>query len=361
VAQRKDQADGDLAQRAGNYLIVGVDPEGTGELAPILELLDEVQPFGVILFARNMPSYEALLELTGALSSHNPDLLLAIDHEGGRVHRTPPPFTRFPPALVMARGGDPGLIRDVARAQAEELGAAGFHISFAPVLDVFTNPDNRVIGDRAFGATPEEVVHNALPYLQGLTEGGLLGCGKHFPGHGDTFEDSHTELPRVDHTIERLRSLEFVPFARAISQGVPMIMTAHVLCPALDAEVPASLSRTAVTEWLRERLGFNGAIVSDDLEMRAIADHFGIGEAAVRTVHAGSDIVLVCKTPELVREAHSALAKALEAGEIGRPQESASAHRRQKLLKRAQKGASVRRDRNLIGAHAHVELASRCG
>jgi beta-N-acetylhexosaminidase len=350
----------DLRERAGRYLIVGIDPGGTGELGPCLELLDETRPLGVILFARNVPSLEATLALTSALIEYSPGLLLAIDHEGGRVHRLPQPFTKFPPMLRLARSGDPGLLREVARAQADELRAAGFHINFAPVLDVHTNPDNPIIGDRAFGATPEEVIHHALPYLQGLTEGGIIGCGKHFPGHGDTSVDSHLELPRIDHDLGRLQSLELVPFARAIAQGVPMIMTAHILCPALDPEVPASLSRTVVDGWLRGRLGFRGAVVSDDLEMRAIADHWGIGDAAVRAVQAGSDIVLVCKTPERVREAHAAIAKALAVGNISSAEEIAAERRRQKIERRVRKACSAPRPHvEIIGAHAHRELTSR--
>jgi beta-N-acetylhexosaminidase len=349
----------DFEAQAGRYLIVGIDPEGAGKLEPILDLLGEVRPLGVILFARNMPNADALLSLNSALLEFDPELLLAIDHEGGRVHRLPAPFTRFPAAMTLVRTGDPGLIRDVARAQASELRAAGFHINFAPVLDVFTNPDNRVIGDRAFGTTPEEVVHNALPSLQGLTEAGIIGCGKHFPGHGDTATDSHFELPRVDHSIERLRSLEFVPFARAIGQGVPMIMTAHVLCPALDAELPASLSPMAIDGWLRGNLGFNGVVVTDDLEMRAIADHFGIGDAAVRSINAGSDVVLVCKTPAYVRAAHRAIADALASGTIDAQRDHEAERRRQKLVARARKSDSVQVARDAIGAHFHRELASR--
>jgi len=359
VGQGNASQNADFAARAGRYLIIGIDPEGTGELAPILDLLGEVRPLGVILFARNMPTADALLSLNTALLEFDPELLLAIDHEGGRVHRLPEPFTRFPPAMTLVRAGDPGLIRDVARAQGSELRAAGFHIDFAPVLDVFTNPENRVIGDRAFGTTPEEVIHNALPSLQGLTEAGIIGCGKHFPGHGDTVADSHFELPRVDHSIERLRSLEFVPFARAISRGVPMIMTAHVLCPALDEEIPTSLSPVAVDGWLRGHLGFNGVVVSDDLEMRAIADHFGIGDAAVRAVRAGSDVVLVCKTPAYVREAHGAIARALETGEIDAERDRQSERHRQKLISRARKSGSLQVAREAIGAHSHRELASR--
>ena len=354
----------DPAMRAGRYLIVGIDPEGTGELAPVHDLLGEVHPLGVILFARNMPTSEALLDLTGALLDRYPDLLLAIDHEGGRVDRTPEPFTHFPPAMRLVRsGGGPGAIREVARAQATELRAAGFHINFAPVLDVHTNPDNPIIGDRAFGTTPEEVVHNALPYLQGLAEGGIVGCGKHFPGHGDTAVDSHLELPSIEHDVERLKSLEMVPFARAISQGIPMIMTAHVLCRSLDPSVPASLSRPIVDGWLRRRLGYGGVVVSDDFEMRAIIDHFGIGDATVRAVGAGNDIVLVCKTPACIREAHAALTRALAEGTITPSEDEASERRRMKLVKRIRKLTSEhpRPGFDVVGAHGHRELASRCG
>jgi len=359
-----------LAARAGRYLIVGIDPEGTGDLPPILDLLTEVKPLGVILFARNMPDRAALDRLIAALVAHDPEMLLAIDHEGGRVHRLPQPFTRFAPALKLTRLGDPGFIREVARAQAAELRAAGFHINFAPVLDVHTNPANPIIGDRAFGTTPEEVIHFALPYLQGLTEGGILGCGKHFPGHGDTAVDSHFELPSIEHDAERLRTLELVPFQRAIAQGVPMIMTAHVVCRALDAQVPASLSKTIVDGWLRRRLGYDGVIVSDDLEMRAIADHFGLGDASVRAIHAGSDIVLVCKTPEWVRESHAAILGALESGAISASEEASAEKRRSRMVARARKLAASTRSsaretdgaasRDVIGAHAHRELASRC-
>jgi beta-N-acetylhexosaminidase len=352
--------DKSLREHAGRYLIIGLDPEGSGEIAPSLALVDEIRPFGVILFARNMPSIEHLLRLNHALLDHTPNLLLSIDHEGGRVHRLPPPFTRFPPALRMAHSGDPGFVREVAHAQAVELRAAGFHINFAPVLDVHTNPANPVIGDRAFGTTPEEVIHHALPYLQGLAEGGIIGCGKHFPGHGDTALDSHLALPLIEHDVARLQSLELVPFARAVAHSVPMIMTAHVLCPALDPELPASLSRAAVTGLLRERMHYRGIVVSDDLEMKAVADHWGIGESAVRALEAGSDLVLVCKTPDFVREAHAAIANALALGQIPAAEQIESDRRRAKLESRARRGTAEREDPlEVVGSEPHREIASR--
>jgi beta-N-acetylhexosaminidase len=340
-------------------LIIGVDEDATGDVAATLELISEIRPLGVILFARNTGDCVRLLALTAAMLEHDPELLLCIDHEGGRVDRLPQPFTHFAPALEMARQGDPGLLREVGRCQALELRAAGFHINFSPVLDIHTNPDNPIIGDRAFGTTPEQVIHNSLPYLQGLTEGGIVGCGKHFPGHGDTRSDSHLELPRVAQSSERLHSVEMRPFVRAIAQGIPMIMTAHVVYEDLDADLPASLSPTVVQGWLRGRLGFRGVVVSDDLEMRAVADHYAVGEAAVTAMRAGSDIVLVCKTAALVREARDELARAIDGGRIGRATLAESERRRKKLIQRVRKLTSTPVDTALIGAQAHTELASR--
>ena len=346
---------------AGRFLIVGFPGPDAWDLSEVLDFVNEITPFGVILFARNAPDAEAVCRLTAELHAHRPELLVSIDHEGGRVDRLPPPFTRFPPMLEIARLGDPGLIREVARCHGAELRAAGIQLDFAPVLDVFTNPENRVIGDRAFGTTPEEVIHNALPYAQGLAEAGLLSCGKHFPGHGDTVMDSHVDLPHVSHSRERLRSLEMAPFAAAVRQGIPMIMTAHVVCESLDAENPASLSRTIIDGHLRGELGFRGTVVTDDMEMNAIADRHEFGEAAAKAVHAGNDLLLVCNTPELVRKAHTGIAAAIQDGRIGRATLSDARMRRKKLLSRARKLARVRENPDAIGCSAHRELASRCG
>ncbi len=297
-------------------LIMGIEGPETVPISDSLDFIEEIQPFGVILFQRNLPDLEATLALTAAVHERAPQALLAIDHEGGRVHRLPPPFTHFPPALAISRLGDPRLHHEVGLCHARELRAAGFDLNFAPVLDVFTNAQNTVIGDRAFGETPEEVIHNALPYYMGLTEGGLLGCGKHFPGHGDTICDSHEALPRIEHDAERLRALEMAPFARAAAQGFAMMMTAHIVCDALDPQVPASLSPIVIGDYLRRVLGFRGVVVSDDLEMKAISAHYDVGEAAVEAVRAGTDIVLVCRTPALVRATRDRLATAIGEGRI---------------------------------------------
>ena len=345
------------AVAAGSLLIIGLP--GPDLDAETRALLDEVAPLGVILFRRNITSTAQLKDLTARLREWRPDLLLAIDHEGGRVHRMPADFTHFPPSLVMARHGDPGLLREVGVAHAAELRAAGFNLTFSPCLDVHTNPDNPIIGDRAFGTTPEEVIHNALPYMQGLVEGGILTCGKHFPGHGDTSVDSHLALPTLaaaTHGIQRLRTLELRPFARAIAQGLPMIMTAHVVCEALDPGVPATLSSRIIDGCLRRELGFGGYIVSDDLEMKAVADHYSVGRAAVMSLKAGCDGCLVCATPSLIREAHEALTRAIADGEIPAAALASVARRRDKLLSRAKKLGRVAVPAGAIGAPTHAAL-----
>ncbi len=346
------------AQRAaGRMMIVGLKGEAFD--ADARALLEEVRPSGVVLFARNMPDCDTLTRLTADLLDYDKELLLAIDHEGGRIDRLPAGCTKFPAALTMTKSADPGLIREAARAQAFELRSFGFHINFAPVLDINTNADNPIIGDRAFGTTPEEVAHHAIPYLQGLTEAGLLGCGKHFPGHGDTSLDSHLELPFVELPADRLRTVEMAPFARAIAHNVAMIMTAHVVYQALDRELPASLSSSILDGELRGRLGFSGVIVSDDLEMKAVADHYGIGRSAVLAIGAGSDMVLVCKEPEAIRETRAALADAIADHTIA-PATLYAAHVRiDKLLARRRKLARVPVPAGLRGCALHQELAER--
>ena len=347
-------------KQAGLLLMVGI--EGPQAAPATLELLAEVKPLGVILFARNAPDRDSLLALNAALQAALPHGLLAIDHEGGRVDRMPAGFTRFPPALTMSACGDVAAVRAVGVVHGRELRAAGFHINFAPVLDVHTNADNPVIGDRAFGTTPEEVTHFALPYLEGLSEGGVLGCGKHFPGHGDTRCDSHLELPVLaadTHSRKRLEQLEMRPFSRAIDQGIPMIMTAHVRCEALDAELPATLSSAILDGYLRRRMGFQGVIVSDDLEMAAVADHFGVGPSAVAAVVAGCDLCLVCRDPLRVKEAHAALATAIQDGTIGGERLAAVAKMRDKLLRRAARVARTAAPVDAIGSHEHAAVAQR--
>jgi beta-N-acetylhexosaminidase len=202
-------------------------------------------------------------------------------------------------------------------ALAAELKACGILCDFAPVVDVDTNPRNPVIGDRSFGSEPELVGRMAAAMIRGLQDdGGVAACAKHFPGHGDTDVDSHLDLPAVDHPPSRLDEVELVPFRRAIEAGVATIMTAHVLVRELDAALPATLSPRIIEGLLRSDLGYQGVIVSDDLEMKAVAKHWGPGEAAVRAAQAGCDVLPVCASHDAQVEAIEAVVRASESGAI---------------------------------------------
>lgn len=272
---------------------------------------------GVILFRQNLFDLEQICWLTAGLhAAASAPLLVGVDQEGGRVTRLPPPFLSPPSAATLGLAGDPALTTALARAVGRELRATGITWNLAPVLDVHTNPANPVIGDRAFSHDPDQVARQGVAVIQGLTEAAVLATGKHFPGHGDTIADSHRTLPESPQSRSRWRAVEFIPFQQAIRVGVPLVMVAHLSCPALDPASPTSLSHPVITEVLREELGFDGVVLSDDLEMSAIADRFEIGEAAVRFLEAGGDLVLVCHDAERQRAAVAAVEKAVRSGRL---------------------------------------------
>ncbi len=309
----------------------------------------------------------ALIELNRALHAAAPadlPLLIAVDQEGGVVQRVRAPATQWPPMLAHDNhppDADRALAKDVGAALGRELAALGFDIDFAPVLDVHTNPANPIIGDRAFGRTAATVTRRALACAEGLAAAGMLACGKHFPGHGDTVTDSHLALPRIEHDLARLEAVELAPFAAAAAAGLPMLMTAHVVFAALDASVPATLSPAVITGLLRQRLGYRGVIVSDDLDMKAIADHFGVGDAAVRAIRAGCDVLLLCRDPAHQAEARAALIAAGERdSEVRRRLGEAAARVRDLAATHArQRRAAPAAGRDAIGALAHRRLADR--
>jgi beta-N-acetylhexosaminidase len=283
-----------LRRQIGRLLVAGFH----GQQVPV-ELKSLAREFGlggVILFARNIsePEQVAGLSFEAARLESELPAWVSVDQEGGRVARLKAPFTEWPPMATLGRSGDIRLAERFARALAVELKAVGITLDFAPVLDVHTNPNNPVIGDRALADKAGEVAALGSAIVRALQGEGVAACGKHFPGHGDTSTDSHVELPLVEHPPERLREVEFVPFKAAIDADVAAIMTAHVFAPALDDLRPATLSRRVVTDLLRTELGFNGLIVSDDLEMKAIASHHSVPSAAVLAIEAGCDVVLLC-------------------------------------------------------------------
>jgi beta-N-acetylhexosaminidase len=296
-----------LRRQIGQLLIAGFD--GHSIPAELRELAREFGLGGVILFARNVAEPEQVAELAFEASRLVPDLPLwvSVDQEGGRVARLKSPFTEWPPMATIGRSGDVGLADRFARALAAELKAVGITLDYAPVLDILTNPDNPVIGDRALASKAEDVARLGAAIVRGLQGEGLAACGKHFPGHGDTATDSHLELPLVEHPPDRLRAIEFVPFKAAIEAQVATIMTAHVFVPSLDETWPATLSHHVVTDLLRRELGYDGVILSDDLEMKAIAAEYDVATSGVLAIRAGCDGALICSGD------HNAQATALEA------------------------------------------------
>ncbi len=271
---------------------------------------------GVVFFRRHTSGGpRAVAELARAVQDLAPsDLppLVAVDQEGGRVVRLGPPLIELPPMRVVGDLGDEDFATRLAEAHARELRALGFTLSFAPVCDVHTREENPIIGDRAFGTTPEVVARMAGAWADGLARAGLSTCAKHFPGHGDTTVDSHLALPRVDRAKPDLARIEIAPFrSLARRPSIHSMMTAHVVYDALDPERPATLSHAICTDFLRTELGFEGALFSDDLEMKAIA--IDVGEAAVLAVQAGCDVLLVCSNEELAERAHAALVREAEA------------------------------------------------
>jgi len=296
-----------LRRQVGQLLIAGF---GGHQISPELRsLAKEFSLGGVILFARNVEEPEQVAELSYEAARLVPELPLwvSIDQEGGRVARLKSPFTEWPPMATLGRSGDTTLAERFAKALAAELKTVGVTLDYAPVLDIHTNPKNPVIGDRALGERPADVARLGAAIVRTLQAEGIAACGKHFPGHGDTSTDSHVELPLVEHPPDRLRQVEFLPFKAAIEADVATIMTAHVLVPSLDDTRPATLSRRVVHDLLRGQLQYGGVILSDDLEMKAVAREYEVPSAAVLAVQAGCDGVLICSGD------HDTQAAALEA------------------------------------------------
>jgi len=266
---------------------------------------------GVILFKRNIGDpgqVRRLVRDLHALAPADAPLTVALDQEGGRVQRLRDPWTQWPPMRSLG-SRDPSDTGRFARALALELLDCGFDLDFAPVVDVDSNPDNPVIGDRSFARDPDTVGAHARAFITAMQGLGVATCAKHFPGHGDTDLDSHLALPRLDLDLERMERVELPPFRAAIEAEVASVMTAHVLFPKLDPKRPATLS-PEVMSLLREQLGYDGLVFSDDIEMCAIADHFSVEQRSLGALEAGVDSILVCSQADLREEVLAKLERA---------------------------------------------------
>ncbi|HKY39691.1 MAG TPA: beta-N-acetylhexosaminidase [Polyangiaceae bacterium] len=315
---------------------------------------------GVIFFARNIGSSAEVLELTGDIKRvADRPLVLAIDQEGGQVARLRDGFTEIPPMRAVGATGNAALARELGKLVGRELRAVGFDMNYAPVLDVDTNPDNPIIASRSFGRTPELVTELGLALAAGLQEVGVAACGKHFPGHGDTSQDSHLELPTLPHAMERLERVELVPFRAAAKAGIASFMTAHVIFQAVDAKYPATMSRAVLTGILREKLAYAGVVVTDDVEMKAIADNYGVGEAVLLGLDAGVDHFLCCHTASLAHGAIEAIVRAVESRKLSRETLDTATRRFATLRARYSKPIGASDGLSALRSSEHQALVAR--
>ncbi|MBH5336925.1 glycoside hydrolase family 3 protein [Streptomyces pactum] len=277
------------------------------------------------LFGRNITSPEQLSALTAQLRGERGDVLVAIDEEGGDVTRLEVRTgSSFPGNLALGVVDDTELTREVAREMGRRLAGCGVHLNWAPSADVNSNPDNPVIGVRSFGSDPALVARHTAAYVEGLQSSGVAACAKHFPGHGDTGVDSHLALPRIDADLATLSERELIPFRAAIAAGTKAVMSAHILLPALDPRLPATLSPHALTGLLRRPvadggLGFDGLIITDGMEMQAIAATYGIEHGSVLAIAAGADAICVgggLTDEDTVVRLRDALVAAVRSGEL---------------------------------------------
>jgi beta-N-acetylhexosaminidase len=363
------QQDASLEVKIGQLIMAGIPGTAVGDDAE--HLLRDLHIGNIILMGRNVASPTQVLSLTRDLQHLAPaangfPLLIATDQEGGQVQRlnAAAGFMRMPDAATVGTCRVPDLIRHYAHAAGEELRAVGINVAFAPVLDVDDNAHNPTIGrrGRSFSATPRQVEAAAIPFIQGLRDAGVMATGKHFPGHGSTTKDSHHALPTVPKDRPALAAVELPPFQRAIDAGIDLILTAHVTHPALDPSgTPATISAPILTDLLRRDLGFQGLIVSDDLEMDGITKLASPAEAAVRAVEAGADLVLCVRQhpsrnqSDAIEAIHTALLEAADTGRLSLDRIDQSFTRIVDLKTRHSLGPPTGDGLDQIGGPAHLQ------
>ncbi|CEG27118.1 beta-N-acetylhexosaminidase [Bacillus sp. B-jedd] len=306
-----------LEDKIGQMILAGIS--GTTMDTNTKKLISQFHVGGIIFYKENLESTAQTIQLVNHLKMGNSSslpLLLGIDQEGGRITRLPGGLINFPPNEQIGKVNNPKFSYKVGTLLGRELKEFGLNLDFAPVLDINSNPNNPVIGDRSFGNNVEIVSKLGIQTMKGIQSQNVITTIKHFPGHGDTSVDSHLDLPIVNKSLKELKDLELIPFERAINQGADVVMVAHILLPQLDKTNPAAISKAVMTDLLRKQLGFTGVIITDDMTMGAITEHFDIGKAAVESVKAGSDIILVGHDYNNVVKIISSLKAAVRNGEI---------------------------------------------
>lgn len=285
-----------LDEKVGQLVIVGLDGYEMDDNTR--QMIDNRFVGGFVLFSKNIKDAPQTQSLINSLKITNQKnklpLFISVDEEGGLVSRLPKEFKKLPTNKKIGEKNDSDLCYKIGTLTADAIKQFGYNMNFAPVLDIFSNPKNTVIGSRAFGSNPETVSSLGIRTMQGIKDGGVVSVVKHFPGHGDTLVDTHMGLARVDYDLERLNSFELIPFKTAIDSGADAVMVAHIIMDKIDSLNPATMSYEVVTGLLRNKLGFDGVVITDDMTMGAIVKNYDIAEAAVTSINAGCDIILVC-------------------------------------------------------------------
>ncbi len=308
-----------LREKIGQLFIIGLSGPELTESEELFLMNNNIG--GVILMGRNVQAPAQVHHLCSTIQSlrhktkFKTPFFISIDMEGGRVARFKEPFTKWPSLRKLGELDSPSLAFNMAMFMGKEMRAVGINLDFAPCVDVLTNPTNAAIGDRSLSSDPENVAKMSSALIRGYMKSEIITCAKHFPGHGNTVVDSHDELPVEEATLERLNSIELVPFRKAIRSRVELVMMSHILYKNIDPQNPASLSPT-MNKLLRDELRYRGLIVTDDLDMKALTKNYTEEEIAVRAIEAGNDLLLYCNNPEVPPRALVAIEKAVGEGRI---------------------------------------------
>jgi len=352
-----------LRQKIGQMIMMGFPTE---EVTPELrQTLNEYKIGNIILFTRNVATSAQLQQLCADLQENilrntGYAAFISIDQEGGMVARMPADAVSIPAAMAVAATGNPQNAYLAGQITAEELCALGVNMNLAPDIDINSNPNNPVIGVRSFGDTKETVTEFGIALMKGLQDGGVLSVVKHFPGHGDTAVDSHLGLPKVEKTLEQLEQNELVPFKTAIDNGVCGVMSSHILFPNIEKQnLPCTMSHTMLTDLLKDKLGFDGLIITDCLEMDAIKKYYGTAKGALAAIRAGANILCISHTAALVKETVELVEQAIASGDLPESTIDASV---EKILKYKAKYAENSVDTksiSCIGSDAHKAEVAR--
>lgn len=353
----------EIRKQVGQLFLVGF--EGHAVPDDFKKAVQEFNLGGTIYFRRNAESPVQLAMLSNQLqwecrAKESPQLLISIDHEGGKVNRLSAPFTQFPGMDLVGEIGSPKLAFHLGLAMGEELSAVGVNVNFAPVADVLTNPSNPIMAGRAFSSDPEVCAKMGSGVCRGLQKSNVAAVAKHFPGHGDTSEDSHLTLPVVDRSKEECEKIEFIPFRRLIRSRVEAVMTAHLINKSLDPDRPATLSPLIINDLLRAQLRFQKVVFSDDMEMKAISDNYGVEESAVLAIQAGCDMLIYRGDAGFPVAAYEALVKAVEDKRISKERIEISVQRilnLKKVYATQTKPLEMSQLEKRIGTPEHLALA----